>query len=612
MSVSGILSDIRITADTYCLFHLEDGFPLLSKGLAHLLGCPIAEPVSLDRIVPSGDVPKLLRAVRAVRSGQMGQRMRTAVPGKPGHVFDWCFFPKGGVARVIGHVAVISRDGVDQEPLGSALAAISDGVALFDAQDRLSFCNAAYSRFFCPSGTETLIGKTFAEITEIGAGNRIHETAELSESCFRAQLNDSFQKGGLPIGMPLCDGGFIRILHHRLADGRTVAILAGVSDLARDRAEAVSANRAKTAFISIMSHELRTPLTSLLGMLDLLEDEPDGNRRAEMLEVVRRSGETLRDIVNDILDVSKIEAGKMRLEHHGFQPAEILRTTVERHREAARWKGIALTTKVEGSSGRLRRWDALRFGQILENLLSNAIKFTLVGRVDVELSDFPGKPLHLSVRDTGIGMTPEQIARVRQPFVQAEAETTRLFGGTGLGLSIVVKLVELTGGTLDIESTPGQGSLFRVSLPLDEMDSAARDETGQASSPASLTGRAVLVADDDAIIRDVISGYLRKAGAIVTVVADGQAAVDAALARRFDLVLLDNSMPGMTGTQAMQILRRSLGADCPPMVVATASSMEHEVKEFLQAGFDLHLPKPFRKDDVARLLSALLRQTGGA
>lgn len=601
------MSDLRISGDTYCLFHLDDACLVPSMGLAAFLGCPAAETIALEKVVPADAIPLIIGAVRAIRSGRIAQRVRTDVVGKPNYELDWCFFLKGGSTRVIAHISISRRPTTDERIELTGLSEITDAIAFFDRENRLTFCNRSYHQFFDPLEAHDLRGKTFSELVLMAIDNHIFEASEAGPLCFAEQFKESFLKGGLPLGLLQRDGSYLRLLHHRMADGGCIAVHATVTDLAREKAEAISANQAKSTFLSVMSHELRTPLTSLLGMLDLLDEEPDANRRTEMLGVIRRSGETLRDLINDILDVSKIEAGKMRLERTGFHPVDIVRNVVERHREAARWKDIDLSVKLDGSYARLRRWDSLRFGQIVDNLLSNAIKFTKNGKVSVELYDFSGKPVSLCVRDTGIGMTRDQINLVRQPFVQADPSTTRIFGGSGLGLSIVSKLVDMAGGSLEIESTPGLGSAFRVILPMDEIDAGLREEEQKPLTAASLAGRSVLVADDDSIIRDVISGYLRKAGAAVTAVESGQAAVDAVMSQSFDLVLLDNAMPGMTGTQAMQVMRQRLGAHCPPMVVATASSMDHEVREFMKAGFDLHLPKPFRKEDVARLLSTLLK-----
>lgn len=494
----------------------------------------------------------------------------------------------------------------DPTQLYVALDAISDSVALFDDQDRMAYHNAAYGRIVAKYNLPDLIGRTAAEIVQLCLDHRIFRIPT-SESEFVRQRADVHNGTTTSTIVTTTDGASFRVTEHPMENGWRVAIYAQVTELEEARLAAVAANAAKSNFLSTMSHEIRTPLTALLGMLDLLTDEADPARRDTMLQSVRLSGETLRDIVNDILDVSKIEAGKMRLDLKPFHPTEVVRAVIDRHRQQAQWKGLDLNVQVDASYSRTRIWDALRFGQILDNLLGNAVKFTNHGMIALKLTDRSGEALQIAVTDTGIGMTPEQIDAALRPYEQAEPHIARVYGGTGLGLSIVARLTELAGGTFTITSDPEVGSIFAVTLPLPEgipdtgPQSVARDVPQQ-----RLAGRRILIADDDVVVRQVLEGMLHRMGAGVTAVNDAEHAITLAERSNYDAILMDNSMPGLNGSQAVRVIRDRLGAACPPIIVVTASLLEHEVRAFLDAGFDAHLGKPFRRAELENLIWSVL------
>jgi PAS domain S-box-containing protein len=314
---------------------------------------------------------------------------------------------------------------------------------------------------------------------------------------------------------------------------------------ATERAEAAS--RAKSRFLANMSHELRTPLTGVLGMAELLSDTAVDAGQRQMIDTIRDSGEGLLAILNDILDLAKIEAGKLELENYPFTPADLARRVEALFAAPASAKGLQLQVTAAPDEPK-RLGDRNRILQIVNNLLGNALKFTPTGAVGVDFALRPDDMLEIRVTDTGIGMTPAQCARVFEEFEQAEGSTARRFGGTGLGLSITRRLVQLMAGEIALDSAPGRGTTVTVRLPTPPAAS------GIAASPAAevaLAGLRVLVADDNHTNRKILDGMLRGLGLQVTLVSDGCAALDAFRPGAFDLVLLDIAMPEIDGLEAL-------------------------------------------------------------
>ena len=392
--------------------------------------------------------------------------------------------------------------------------------------------------------------------------------------------------------------------------------LQGVRGAARDitalthaRLNAEAANRTKSDFLATMSHEIRTPLNGVLGMADILHERLDDPELRGMAQTIRESGMGLLGVLNDILDMSKIEAGKLSLESAPFDPAALLERSLALHSASAREKALELEVICTPRAPVWRQGDELRLQQVLHNLLSNAIRFTELGSVRVALDAPDNGPVHLSVSDTGIGMTAEQRKRLFVPFEQAESNTARRFGGTGLGLSITRNLVELMDGSIEVTTSPGTGTRFDLYLPL---PLAARDAQPLAAShtgpdPRSLQGLRVLAADDNATNRRLLQMMLDGSGVDLTMAPDGPSALLAWQPGGFDIVLLDISMPLMDGTEVLaRIIDASRRAGLPPprSVAVTANAMTHQVEVYLSAGFDAHLAKPFRKAQLLEILAA--------
>ncbi len=400
-----------------------------------------------------------------------------------------------------------------------------------------------------------------------------------------------------------------------------VIALKGANEaLERLHGMAEAANRSKGEFLANMSHEIRTPITAILGYADVLSDECDCPTARERAAVIKRNGEHLLGLINDILDLSKIEAGKMEPERVRCSPAELMAEVVALMRVRAEEKQLELRVDTMASLPESVLTDPLRLRQILVNLVGNAVKFTDRGEVRLTARLTRGADsarLVFTVRDTGIGMSAEQIAALFQPFSQADTSAARRFGGTGLGLAISRRLAEALGGSIEVQSTPGEGSTFTVTIdpgPLDDVPPVrqatdSERETSPTDAPtddadAALPVR-VLLAEDGADNRRLIMLLLQKAGANVTAVEDGQAAVELAMAARhakepFDLILMDMQMPVMDGYTATRLLRELDYRE--PIVALTAHAMADDRRKCLDAGCDDYLSKPINRQ---RLLGSV-------
>jgi CheY-like chemotaxis protein len=326
-----------------------------------------------------------------------------------------------------------------------------------------------------------------------------------------------------------------------------------------------------------------------------------------MIDTIRDSGEGLLAILNDILDLAKIEAGKLELESYPFTPADLARRVRALYGAPAEGKGLALKVTACAGSEALRLGDRNRMLQILNNLIGNALKFTNEGGVTVDFSVRAGEMLQIRVTDTGIGMTSAQCARVFDEFEQAEGSTARRFGGTGLGLSITRRLVQLMAGDIALHSRPGRGTTVSVRIPA---PLAATQDPAAPQPVTDLGGLRVLVADDNMTNRRILEGMLCGLGLSVTLADDGRAALQAFRPGAFDLLLLDIAMPELDGMAALARMRdceRAAGAAPIPAIAVTANAMQHQVDEYLAAGFSGHVAKPFRK---AALAEAIARHVG--
>jgi signal transduction histidine kinase/CheY-like chemotaxis protein len=379
-------------------------------------------------------------------------------------------------------------------------------------------------------------------------------------------------------------------------------------DLETAKTAAEAADHAKSAFLAQMSHEIRTPMNGVLGMADALSRTPLDDRQLRMLAVIQDSSDTLLALLNDVLDIAKIEAGKLSLETLDFSVMEILRSTEALFTLRAHQKGISFAVNVDPSADIWCLGDPTRIKQVLYNLVSNAVKFTQSGSVLVTISaEDVGenrRALSFAVKDSGIGIAHDLQGRLFERFSQAETATNRKFGGTGLGLAICKQLVALMDGNIAVESRLGEGSTFRftVTMPLGlapERTDAGQFGESRAQVGGNTTSVRVLAAEDNAHNRLVLQMFLEQVGIEPVFAENGLVAVELWSQDQFDLILMDVQMPIMSGREATMRIReleRLQKRKRTPIIALTANAMTHHVQECLESGMDAHVAKPIRPE----------------
>ncbi|WP_201067018.1 PAS domain S-box protein [Thiorhodovibrio winogradskyi] len=435
-------------------------------------------------------------------------------------------------------------------------------------------------------------------------------------------------------GKPLRFVGFNRDLTDQKA--AETALLAAKQEAETAASQAAAANRAKSEFLANMSHEIRTPMNAVMGLAQLLLDTELSTRQRDYLTKLYKAAHSLLGILNDILDYSKIEAGKLDLEVVDVEMAELLESAANLFSLAVEDKGLELIVEIDPDIPPMLLGDPLRLRQIMNNLLGNAVKFTQKGHItlSMRLVERQGDEvtLKVSVQDTGIGMTSEQVGRLFRAFEQADASTTRRFGGTGLGLTITKHLVDMMSGEISVESQPGQGSTFSFQLRLQVSPTAiptpkqakkdaaahppgtrnliaddqksARDVRNMRSRTHRIRGAEILLVEDNPTNQLVACDLLEKMGLRVTLANHGREAVEQAAARRFDAILMDLQMPEMDGLEATRRIRALPQGPDVPIIAMTAAAMTADREASQSAGMNDFLAKPI---DIAELTTALLR-----
>lgn len=624
---------------------LRSGFTIVNERWAEILGYRAAElnPMQLqdwiDLVHPEDAEILIAHEKRRFESGEWSYEQELRVRHRQGH-WVWVLTRTQAIEwDVLGRVVRTSGVNIDisaAKALEKALARERDtlarimetsvsGIVAVDGQGQVVFANAS---------AEAVLGRQVApsaDLRNIFAAAMVTDLsgtpmAIADQPLDRALAGQVVQQDvRLAIRWPDGTQRILSVNAARLsAPGTDLAALCSLTDIT-DAAEnedrlrsamisAEAANRAKSDFLAAMSHEMRTPLNGVLGMVEVLaQDLQDPDQQAK-LRIIRDSGEHLLSVINDILDLAKIEAGHLALDPRPLRLPEVLDRVAALHRVRAEEKGIALTTRCIGAHrDNLRFGDEKRLIQILHNLVGNAIKFTDRGSVSVLVDAASPTRLCLTVSDTGIGMTEDEMARVCEEFTQGEGGIARRYGGTGLGLAIVRRLARMMRGDVMLAAAPGKGLVATATLEMPVLDEAVAPPPAQPLP--QLPPMTVLAAEDNATNRIILASLLKALGITVDIVASGDEVLRQWQPDRHAAVLLDIAMPGRDGLstlRALQDLAAGLGSSPPFAIAVTANAMTHQVQDYLAQGFAVVVAKPLRPERLAEALWACHNQRHGA
>jgi PAS domain S-box-containing protein len=594
------------------------------------------------------DVEQVVAERAAIIRDPAGRRHQRRTAN--GRTVEFTFIPLAeGRVLAVGHdvTEVLERTAETERTrqiMQTAFDNMDDGVALLDKEFRLQFVNRERiksirmpAEMVRPGADAEALIRYQARRGDFGAVANDEEVERKVATAVARMLNldgsrYERQEGGRTIEYnfkPISDGGVLAVFRDitELKEReRALAAAKEAAEVAREEAEA--ATQAKSTFLATMSHEIRTPMNGVLGMMEVLEHQGLNDSQRRSVATMRDSAQALLRIIDDLLDFSKIEAGRLELEDTAFSLSGLIAGSVDTFRPQAAAKGLALDAAIAAGSNDALVGDPTRVRQILFNLLGNALKFTKRGGVQVRAGTVPlghgAIRVSITVSDTGIGLTEEQRARLFQPFAQADSSTTRRFGGTGLGLSIVRRLAELMDGKVVIDSSPGAGSTFTVTLTLkaapadSPLAALLRPEGGAqplATKPMPRERRRVLVVDDHPVNREVLVRQLELLGLGADSVNDGVEALEAWAAGEYIAVLADVHMPRMDGYELTGRIREAEAQGRKhgrtPVVAVTANAMKGEEERCIEAGMDAYLVKPVNIERLRTTLERWLPVMGG-
>jgi signal transduction histidine kinase/ActR/RegA family two-component response regulator len=503
-----------------------------------------------------------------------------------------------------------AKDNMDR-----ALASMADGFLLCDAEDRVVAWNARYLEMFPWLDRVIGVGVPFDALVEAGA--RAIAPPGIEREAWRQTRWAHHRSGRGTFELELQDGSVIHVIERRTPDGGIVSVMRDITlaerELTRAKAAAEASNRAKSHFLAAMSHEIRTPLNGVLGMNSLLLKTVLTDEQRSYARTIRSSGKALLSLINDILDLSRVEAERLELVLAEFDPhvlvAEVAASLASRAQEKELGFHVEfprdLPPVLVGDEGRLR--------QVLFNLIGNAVKFTERGSVTIEVGcrslDHEQVELVASVRDTGIGIPADTLPSLFERFKQADSGIARRYGGSGLGLAISRGLIDLMGGRIDVETAVGVGSTFRVTVNLRRGASKrlASTDTSFDAAIDNAKGLHILVAEDNEVNQQVVSAMLENLGHQCEVAADGLEVLAKLPMRHFDLILMDIQMPNLDGLAATRRIRAmESGISQIPIIALTANAMVEDREAYMEAGMNDHVAKPVEMKELARAIHRAL------
>lgn len=488
--------------------------------------------------------------------------------------------------------------------LSEALDSAPSAIAFFDSTGKMVFWNSGFGEALDVVEIKPSRSVTFTQIRE----------ALLNAPWLQAQ----FTTGGAPAPRPLLealqtpDGRWLQLATGRTRGGGIIVVVNDITTERTAREMADQANRSKSDFLANVSHEIRTPLNGVLGMAQVMAVHPLAPEQRERLDTIRASSEGLLSVLNSVLDMAKIEAGRMEIELHPFDLDQAVHAACDQFAGVAEYKNVAFEFDIPAEVKGCWRGDGPRLRQVLANLTSNAVKFTNHGKIVIACRACD-RGLAFEISDTGVGIPEAHLGGLFQKFSQGDNSMSRRYGGTGLGLAISYQLVDLLGGRLSVQSREGAGTTFRFDLPMSRAaDPASAQEPlalygppAARADPAATASIRVLVVDDNPTNRRVAAAMLEALGLDVVLAESGPEALAAFMSSAFDLVLMDIQMPGMNGVEAARLMaqhRRAAGQAPIPIVALTANVMTHQVDDYLAAGMCGVIAKPI---ELAKLVAAI-------